>query len=141
MTTFVQIDYPIEHPGVVRVERAIAAVREIGRHTGAVSLLGAAVVAALLVVANEVVSIWTDGYLLAAWIIMWAVLFGAIALFVSPARRRSGALGAALARWQASRRQAAEDRQTWNLAIEDARVMADIQRAMVAQSERRGPLF
>jgi hypothetical protein len=139
MTPFVQIDYSTSHAGVARAERGFEALRDIARSTRTITVLGAAIVAALIVVANEVVTTWTDGHLLAAWIVMWAMLFGVIALFVAPARRRTSALGAALGRWQASRRQAAEDRQVWNLAMKDARVMADIQRAMVAQSELRNP--
>lgn len=36
----------------------------------------------------------------------------------------------AYARWQASRRQARADEALWTLALQDARVMADISRAM-----------
>ena len=72
MNSFVHVDQPTEHPGVVRAERAIrlvaAGVRSFDGARGAASLLLAAVVAALLVVANQVIDTWTDGHMLAAWI-------------------------------------------------------------------------
>ena len=65
---------------------------------GAAALLLAAIVSALLVVANQVIDTWTEGHLLAAWIVMWTVAFAALALFaarpaalaVACARRRPG---------------------------------------------------
>lgn len=39
-------------------------------------------------------------------------------------------LRAAIARWAAARKQRAEDRKLWDLALTDARVMADLSRAM-----------
>ncbi len=138
MTTFVQIDFPAEHPGVVRAERALATLGELGRRRGTASLLGAAIFSALLVVANELVATWTDGHLLAAWVVMWALAFGAAALFVTP---RRGAVRSALTRWQARRREAADDRRMWELAMRDARVMADIERAMTRQAELRDPRY
>jgi hypothetical protein len=51
----------------------------------------------------------------------------ALALF-APARRAATALRDRLKRWNAARKEAAEDYQTWKLALTDARVMADITR-------------
>lgn len=130
MTSFVQIDYPTEHPGVVRAERAAATLKQAWRQARQGSLLLAAVVAAVLVVANQLVDTWSDGHLLAAWMLMWAVAFGALALLAAPARQAATALAQALRRWRGARRQAAEDRKLWDLALQDARVMADISRAM-----------
>ena len=100
MTSFVHVDYPVEHPGVIRAERVIGNIQEAARRFDATragaSMLLAAIVAALMVVANQVIDTWTEGHLLAAWIVMWAVAFAAIALFAAPARR------AARARWSRS---------------------------------------
>ena len=56
MTSFAHVDYPTEHPGVVRAENAAAAIKDIAHNfdgaRGAASLLLAAVVSALMVVAN-----------------------------------------------------------------------------------------
>jgi len=133
MTSFIQVAHPTEHPGVARAERVIANVRELSRRASVSSFVLAAFVAAVVVVANEVVSVWTDGHLLAAWIVMWVIAFGALALFAAPARRATASLRGAFARWQAARRQAAADRVLWDVAMTDARTMADIRQAMDAQ--------
>lgn len=134
MTSFVHVDQPTEHPGVVRAERAAHLVAQTARSfsgaRGAATLLLAAIVAALLVVANQVIDTWSEGHLLAAWIVMWAVAFAALALLAGPARRASIAIGAGFKRWAAARKQAAQDEQMWQVALSDARVMADISRNM-----------
>ena len=133
MTRFIQVAQPTEHPGVARVERGIANLRELWRRASVSSFVLAASVAAVVVVANEVVSVWTDGHLVAAWIVMWVVAFGALAVFAEPARRASAGLRGALARWQVAHRQAADDRILWNAAMADARAIADIRQVMDAQ--------
>lgn len=130
MTSFVQVDYPTEHPGVVRAERAAVALKNAWRQARQGSLLLAAVVAAVMVVANQLVDTWSDGHLLAAWMLMWALAFGALAFLAAPARQVASSIGHGLRRWRAARRQAEEDRKLWDLALQDARVMADISRAM-----------
>ena len=137
MTSFAHVHYPSEHPGVVRIERTVAAFKGMTRRfdgaRGAATLLLAAITSALLVVANEVVDTWTDGHLLAAWIVLWTIAFAALALLAQPLRAGAVALKA---RWDdgaAARRQARADRQLWEVALRDARVMADLSRAMSAQ--------
>ena len=49
-------------------------------------------VSALLVVANQVIDTWTEGHLLAAWMVLWLVAFAALALLTAPARRAGVAL-------------------------------------------------
>jgi hypothetical protein len=140
MTQFAHVDYPTQHPGVERMQRAAGALRQIASGfdsaRGAATLLLAAIVSALLVVANQVVDTWTEGHLLAAWIILWTIAFAGIALLAAPARRlvtgtRTWFKGAAQAR-----RQKAEDRKFWDVALTDARVMADLSRAMSADASR-----
>ena len=140
MTAFAHVDHPTEHPGVVRAERLAASLKHAasrldGARAGA-SLLLAAIVAALMVVANQVVDTWTEGHLLAAWIVMWAVAFAALALLATPAKRAVAALRAASSRWAVARKQAADDEKLWSVALTDARVMADISRAMSADATR-----
>lgn len=140
MTSFVHVDHPVEHPGVVRAERVIRNAQQAARNFDATragaSMLLAAIVAALVVVANQVIDTWTEGHLLAAWMVMWAVAFAAIGLFAAPAKRAAMAVRAVLQRWAAARKQAVEDQKLWNLALTDARVMADISRAMSADALR-----
>ncbi|MGZ5180987.1 MAG: hypothetical protein ACXWC2_10940 [Ramlibacter sp.] len=140
MTSFVHVNIPTEHPGVARAERAFATLRDLGRNfdgaRGAASLLLAAVVAALLVVANQVIDTWTEGHLLAAWIALWTVGFAALGLLAAPARRAVQNARSAWSRAAAGRRAAAQDRQLWSLALTDARVMAELSRAMSRDGER-----
>ena len=109
MTAFAHVEYPTEHPGVVRAENAAAALKSAAAHfdgaRGAASLLS-------------------------AWMVLWLVAFAALALLTSPARRAGVALrGTALA-WAESRRRAAEDQRTWQVALKDPRIMAELNHAM-----------
>ena len=138
MTSFAHVQYPTEHPGVARMERAgqeISSLLRDATRSGA-SLLLAAIVAALMVVANQVIDTWSEGHLLAAWIVMWLVAFAALALLAAPAKRAAASLRAGLKRWTAARRQAAQDRELWQLALTDARVMADLNCAMTVAASR-----
>lgn len=134
MTTFAHVDYPTAHPGVERAENAIAALRRATASfdgaRGTASLLRAAGVAALLVLANQVVDTWAEGHQVAAWMVLWVVAFMGIVLFSAPARRAGVVLRAAGARWAENRRRAVEDEKLWQLAVQDRRVMADICHAL-----------
>lgn len=140
MTSFVPVDQPTEHPGVVRAERAASLIAQGGRalvqSQSAATLLLAALVSALLVVANQVIDTWTEGHLLAAWVVMWTVAFAALALLAAPAARAAAGLRATLERRRADRKQAADDEKLWDVALTDARVMADIGRAMSSDAAR-----
>ncbi|KQR42816.1 hypothetical protein [Acidovorax sp. Leaf160] len=134
MTSFVQIDYRTEHPGVERAENAVATVKNAfshfnGARAGA-SLLLAAVVASLLVVANQVIDTWGEGHLLAAWMVLWMVAFVALALLAGPARGVVASLRTQYGNWAEALRRQEEDERTWNAALRDARIMADLSRAM-----------
>ena len=137
MTAFVHTSYPRQHPGVSRAMRAAAALQRVAKQfTGAratASMLLAAIVSALLVGANQVIETWTDGHLLMAWITLWLVAFGALALLAAPARRTIEPMRSGFRRWLAARKQAAEDARLWEVALTDARVMADLSRAMSQQ--------
>lgn len=134
MTAFAHVEYPTEHPGVVRAENAAAALKDVAARfdgaRGAASLLLAAVVSALLVVANQVIDTWSEGHLLAAWMVLWLVAFAALALLSAPARRAGIELLAGAQRWAENRRRAAEDQRTWQVAMKDPRVMAELNHAM-----------
>jgi len=120
MTSFAHVDYSTQHPGVVRAERVVGGVKKLAGsvdgNRASATLLLSAIVAALLVVANQVVDTWTEGHLLLAWILMWTLAFAALALLATPARRMACALGAALKSSAADRRQAAHDAQYWRAA-------------------------
>ena len=134
MTSFAHVDYPTEHPGVVRAENAAAAIKDIAHNfdgaRGAASLLLAAVVSALMVVANQVIDTWSEGHLLAAWMVLWLVAFAALAMLSAPARRTGAALRVATRAWAEGRRRATEDARTWQVALRDPRVMAELHHAV-----------
>jgi hypothetical protein len=133
MTRFVNPEYPTEHPGLVRFARVADSVKQTVRSfdgaRGAATLLLAAIVSALLVIANEMIETWTEGHLLVAWVAMWLIAFAALALFAEPARVLGRRVRAGLNAWAAERKQAAEDEKLWAVAMMDARVMADLTRA------------
>jgi hypothetical protein len=137
MTSFAHVDYPTEHPGVVRAQRAARTLKHLARGfdgaRGAATLLLAAIVSALLVVANQVIDTWSEGHLLVAWIALWTVAFAGLALLAAPARNVVNRVRAAARRAARERREAVQDRQLWEVALRDARVMADISRAMEGQ--------
>lgn len=126
MSSFVHIDYSLQHPGVVRAGRAVALLRAAWRQARHGSLLLAAVVSALLVVVDQLIDTWSDGHLLAAWVLMWAVAFGAMAFLAAPTRILAQGLVDGLRRWNAARVRAADDRRLWEMALTDRRVMADL---------------
>ena len=55
---------------------------------GLSAMLLAAMVSALVVVADQLIDTWADGHLLAAWVALWAVGFGALAIFGGAARKK-----------------------------------------------------
>jgi hypothetical protein len=140
MTSFVHVDMPAQHPGVARAERAFTTLRSIGRSfegaRGGATLLLAAVVSALLVVANQLIDTWTEGHLFAAWVVLWTVAFAALGLLASPARRVVKGVRSSWSRAASARRLAAQDRELWALALTDARVMAELSRAMSRDGAR-----
>jgi hypothetical protein len=140
MGRFIHADYPQTHAGLNRVANGFAYIRQTARSLaggrGTATFLLASIVSALLVAANEIVDTWTEGHLMAAWVVLWAIGFAALALFAQPAREAAAALRATLQAWSAERKQAAEDEKLWGIALQDARVMADLSRAMSAAAER-----
>lgn len=138
MSRFIQVDQPKTHAGLDRVQNGFAAlgdtVRSFNGARGAATLMLAAIVSALLVVANEVVDTWTEGHLMAAWIALWAIGFAALALFSEPIGQATASLRHGLKAWGAARKEAAEDEKLWQLALTDARVMADLSRTMAADA-------
>ncbi|MGE4240129.1 hypothetical protein [Ramlibacter sp.] len=131
---FVHVDYPTQHGAVLRLERTADVIRNTTRRfdgaRGAATMLLAAIASALLVVANELVQTWTDGHLMAAWVALWAIGFAGLALFATPVRAATMRVRNSLRAAAVVRREAAEDAKLWKVAQNDARVMADLSRAM-----------
>ncbi len=97
---------------------------------GLAAMLLAAVVAALLVVANQLVDNWSDGNLLAAWVILWAVGFAALGLCAGAARKLAVRAVAVLNAWSQHVAEDRADTRYLAAAMEDPRIMADLQRTL-----------
>ena len=134
MTSFVHTNFPTSHAGANRIESAAHTVqtstKRLDSQRSLAALLLAAVVAALVVVANQVIEAMTDGHLLVGWVALWLVAFAAIGLLATPTRRAARSLRDGFASWNAASKEAQEDRKIWNYAQGDARVMAEIRAAM-----------
>lgn len=73
---------------------------------GLAALLLAASVAALAVVADQLIETWLDDHLFLAWVALWAVVFAGSLLLTGTVRRMSARAVARLDQWAAGRAQA-----------------------------------
>ena len=130
--SFVHTDMATEHTGVLRVERAAENLKSTFAGKGTAStLVLAAIVAAVVVVANRLVdSVAGGSHWIAGWALLWAVAFVAIALLAAPARNLTSSLRNARNTWAEEHHRAVQDDKTWEMALRDSRVMADLNRAM-----------
>lgn len=133
MTSFVCVEYSTTHPGVARLEAAVGAAQQM-RHSftgsrGLAKLLLSALVAAVMVVAYQLMGSVTEGHLLVLWTSMWAIAFAALALFANTARRGAVGIKRSLDGWSRRIAEAKADERLWKTARSDSRVMADLQAA------------
>jgi hypothetical protein len=124
--------YPLSPP-VPAVRRTPVPRPENARALAA--LLLAAMVAALVVVADHFISTWADGHLFLAWVALWAVVFAATALLAAPARRLAQRAMQGLDAWARDRAQARAEARLWDLAKSDHRVMAELVQARARDAE------
>jgi hypothetical protein len=89
-------------------------------------VLLSAVLASLLVVADQVIENWADGHLLLAWVALWSVVFAGLAFCARPLRRASMALAAAVDGWLLAAKEAREEARLWEYARLDPRVMDEL---------------
>ena len=139
MTSFVNIEYSKDHPGVARAESAIESAQHIGRgfsgKRGLATLLLSAMAAAVMVVADEVMTTVAEGHLLVMWIALWAAAFVSLAVFAVPARNLANNLKVGLDDWSRALAEARADERLWAAAKTDTRVMADLQAAASRHDE------
>ncbi|MDE2417253.1 MAG: hypothetical protein KGN32_05550 [Burkholderiales bacterium] len=102
-------------------------------------MLLAAVMAALLVVADQVISTWADGHLLAGWVALWTVAFAALALLAPPLRQVTSALASVYSRRARASALRRQDGVMWEHAKADPRLMAELQVAWMRNSEEELP--
>lgn len=147
MNTFIYNSYIVEHPGVVqfyqadeqRLAEESQAVRRHRYEPAPQPLLtyliaGAAVLVVVFAALFESADSWSNGLLLSAWMVLWAIAFAGVALLYAPVRRTLKMTRHGYHAWVQSRQQAAADDRIWNAALQDARLMADLARAMDRQS-------
>ncbi len=131
MTTFIQPSFPTRHAGVERMTSAADAVRGGFNSTKSLSaMLLAAMVSALVVVADQLMDTWAEGHLMLAWLALWAVGFAAVAIFADAARKLAATMVEALDAWSARIAQRRADERLWSSAKADPRIMADLNAAM-----------
>jgi hypothetical protein len=133
MTSFVNVEYSKDHPGVARLESAIESAQHIGQglsgKRGLATLLLSAMAAAVMVVAYEVMDTVAEGHLLVMWIALWAAAFVSLAVFAGTARHLATRMKVGLDDWSRAMASARADERLWATAQADPRVMADLQAA------------
>ena len=138
MSSFAQSRYPAQQLGVARVESDVMAATQMHRGfdstKGLSTILLAAMVSSLVVVADQLVETWADGHLMLAWVALWVICFAAIALFAGAARKLAMIAVGALDAWSHRVALARADARLWAIAKTDPRVMADLN-AVLARSE------
>ena len=144
MSNFIYNSYSVENTGVVQFyrteEQRLADAGQVSRgvkhaRQPLLSYVIAGAAALVLILANCFESSEVQGLpMLTAWAVLWAMAFASITLFSTPVRRAVRMARSGYRAWVNSRQQAAADERIWNAALQDARLMADLARAMDRQS-------
>jgi hypothetical protein len=98
-------------------------------------MLLAASIAALLVVADQVIDTWVDGHLLVGWVALWTVAFATLALLAPPLRQVSAFVASSFVRHLVHLRVAQAQARMWELAAHDPRVLEEIRAAVARHAE------
>jgi len=134
MTSFVHVDQPTQHPGVARAEAVVSQLRVArGRLNGArglAAVLLAAVVSAIVVVVDRMVTNLQDGEMLAVWAIVSALFFVAVSVGVNALLPLGSRLTEAWEQAAQRRANARADAQFMAYAAFDPRVMHELQAAV-----------
>ena len=101
-------------------------------------LLGAGV-AALVVMADQLMEPWAERHVIAAWMALWAVAVAAIAVLRGLSRHLAQRLMQGLDGWSADVAQRRSDRRLWAMAQTDSRMMADLQAAFDREDNEDAP--
>jgi len=119
MTTFVNLSYTTNHPGVARFERVYASAKAVIQRLQQESTYAAALLmfGALSLIASiyDIVDASPEGQELGAWVILWTAVLVGLVGFGKYCKRQFMA-------WLQADREA----RMWESALTDYRVMADI---------------
>lgn len=96
-------------------------------------MLLAAVVAAMVVLADRLINTWVDGHLFLAWVALWVVVFAGMALFAGTARTVAQRTVRSLDGWSQTIAQARADARLWSIAQSDPRLMQELQQAVLRE--------
>jgi hypothetical protein len=124
MTTILSSSYFSSAPAVLSAPKAE------GSRTLAGMLL-AAVLSALLVVADQVIDMWVDGHLLVGWVALWTVVFAAMALLAPPLRKLSAEASSVIMGWVRAAQERRLEEEMWEHAKHDHRIMDELRHAVM----------
>lgn len=133
MASFIHSSFPAQHARTGSVAGAMR--RGFDSTKGLSAMLLAAMVSALVVVADQLMNTWVDGHLMVAWMALWLVGFAALALFAGAARKLAVTVVSALDAWSVRIARARADERLWAIARTDPRVMSELN-AAISRSER-----
>lgn len=94
------------------------------------SLLLAAGVATLVVVADQLMESWAERHVIAAWLALWAIAVAAIVVLRGATRALARQTMHGLDAWSARVAQRRADRRLWTMAQNDPRMMSDLRCAL-----------
>lgn len=97
---------------------------EGGRQLAA--LLLAAAVAALVVLADQLIETWVDGHLFLGWVALWVVIFAGSVLLAGSARQAAARMMAVLDAWSRSMAESRAEARMEELARRDPRLQAEL---------------
>lgn len=118
---------PVRRDSLIQTARAAGARFRRARGLAALLLAGAA--SALLVAADQLVSIWADGELMLAWLALWAMVFASYVLFADQLRQWPQLLAETIDHHLLQYRERAADARMWAVAQSDPRIMAELDAA------------
>lgn len=115
--------------------RGKAAARRFDGSRSLATMLLAAAVAALVVLADQMIGTWADGHLFLGWVALWVVIFAGSALFAGTARRLAQATLRSLDSWSRSLAEARAEARLWDLARTDPRLKAELMQARAREAD------
>jgi hypothetical protein len=118
-------------PSVNAIGAATPHTKQTESARGLALMLLAAVVAAMVVLADRLINTWVDGHLFLAWVALWVVVFAGMALFASTARTIAQRAVRSLDGWSQTIARARADARLWSIAQSDPRLMQELQQAVM----------
>lgn len=103
------------------------------------TLLLAAGVAALVVMADQMIDDWAETHVIASWLALWAVAVLAIGALRGVSRMLAQKMMAGLDDWSADVARRRSDQRLWAMAQNDSRMMRDLQTAIDRADDDSAP--